>query len=74
MILAIAHLRGRDISDIESRRLDVLLAIGIADGRRRDQGRHADERRSSALDPAKLDELPDEVVGRINRELADRVT
>jgi hypothetical protein len=72
LILALAHLRGRDIRDIESRRLDVLLSIGIQtgvveikDGMLR-SGEHV-------LDPAKLDDLPDEVVGRINRELGDRV-
>jgi len=50
----------------------VLLSIGIQtgvveikDGMLR-SGEHV-------LDPAKLDDLPDEVVGRINRELGDRV-
>jgi len=72
LILALSHLRGRDISDIESRRLDVLLAIGIQTGvvEIKDgmltSGQHT-------LDPAKLGELPDDVVGRINRELGDRV-
>ena len=58
LILALAHLRGRDIRDIESRRLDVLLSIGIQtgvveikDGMLR-SGEHV-------LDPAKLDDLPD---------------
>lgn len=72
LILALSHLRGRDISDIEERRLDVLLAIGIQtgvveikDGMLK-SGEHT-------LDPARLGELPDDVVGRINRELGDRV-
>jgi len=73
LILALAHLRGRDIGDIEARRLDVLLAMGIQTGvvEIKDgmltSGPHT-------LDPTKLDELPDDVVGRINRELGDRVT
>ena len=50
----------------------MLLAIGIQTGvvEIKDgmltSGQHT-------LDPAKLDELPDDVVGRINRELGDRV-
>jgi hypothetical protein len=72
MILAIAHLRGRDLKDVEARRLDVLLTLGlqadivkIKDGELRNG--------SQRLDPGHLDDLPDEVVGAINRELADRV-
>ncbi len=71
-ILAIAHLRGRDLADIESRRLDVLLALGIHSGivKIKDGMLHAGAHR---LDPAKLEDLPDEVIGAINRDLADRV-
>lgn len=71
-ILAIAHLRGRDLSDIESRRLDVLLTMGLATGvvKIKDGALYAEDRR---LDPGGLEELPDEVIGAINRDLADRV-
>lgn len=71
-ILAIAHLRGRDLSDIESRRLDVLLTMGLATGavKIKDGALYFGERR---LDPAGLEDLPDEVIGVINRDLADRV-
>ena len=72
MILAIAHLRGRDLADIEPRRLDVLLTLGlqteivkIKDGQLRTD--------AARLDPGGLEALPDEVVGAINRRLADRV-
>jgi hypothetical protein len=72
LILAVAHLRGRDLNDAEARRLDVLLALGlraevvkIKDGQLRSGSRQ--------LDPAALGDLPDDVVGAINRELADRV-
>lgn len=72
MILAIAHLRGRDLADVEARRLDVLLTLGInaeivkiEDGELRAGTRQ--------LDPAQIDDLPGVVVGAINRELADRV-
>lgn len=71
-ILAIAHLRGRDLADIESRRLDVLLTMGLATGavKIKDGTLYAGERR---LDPADIEDLPDEIVGAINRDLADRV-
>lgn len=71
-ILAIAHLRGRDLADIESRRLDVLLTMGLASGavKVKDGTLFAGERR---LDPADIADLPDEVVGAINRDLVDRV-
>jgi hypothetical protein len=71
-VLAIAYLRGRDLADIESRRLDVLLTMGLATGavKIKDGALYAGDRR---LDPAGLDELPDDVVGAINRDLADRV-
>lgn len=71
-ILAIAHLRGRDLADIESRRLDVLLTMGLATGvvKFKDGALCAGDRR---LDPAALEDLPDDVVGAINRDLADRV-
>jgi hypothetical protein len=71
-ILAIAHIRGRDLADIESRRLDVLLIMGLAGGavKIKDGALYAGERR---FDPAVLEDLPDEIVGSINRDLADRV-
>jgi hypothetical protein len=72
MILALAHLRGRDLSAVEARRLDVLLVLGIQAGAvkiKDGELRSGDQR----LDPAHLDDLPDEVVGVINRELAERV-
>jgi ribosomal 50S subunit-associated protein YjgA (DUF615 family) len=72
LILAIAHLRGRDLGDVDARRLDVLLTLGlqadvvkIKDGQLRSGARQ--------IDPAALDDLPDDLVGAINRELADRV-
>ena len=72
LILAIAHLRGRDLADVDARRLDVLLTLGlhadvvkIKDGQLRSGARQ--------VDPAALDDLPDDLVGAINRELADRV-
>lgn len=71
-ILAIAHLRGRDLADIESRRLDVLLTMGLTTGavKIKDGTLFAGER---SLDPADIEDLPDEIVGAINRDLADRV-
>jgi hypothetical protein len=72
LILALAHLRGRDIRDVEARRLDVLLSIGIQTGVVEIKDGML-KSGSHTLDPAKLDDLPDEVVGRINRELGDRV-
>jgi hypothetical protein len=71
-ILAIAHLRGRDLADIESRRLDVMLTMGLATGvvKFKDGTLYAGDR---LLDPAGLEDLPDEVIGAINRDLADRV-
>ncbi len=71
-ILAIAHLRGRDLADIEARRLDVLLTLGLATGVvvLKDGILTAAGRR---IDPAGIDDLPDEVIGAINRDLADRV-
>ena len=72
LILAIAHLRGRDLADVEARRLEVLLALGFhADIVKVKDGELSSG--SQRLDPAGLDDLPDEVVGAINRELADRV-
>lgn len=72
LILAIAYMRGRDLTDVESRRLDVLLTLGLQagvvvlkDGEFRSEGQ--------SLDPHGLDDLPEDVVGAINRELADRV-
>jgi hypothetical protein len=72
MILAIAHLRGHDLADVELRRLDVLLTLGIeADVVKIKDGElHIDTGR---LDPGALEDLPDEIVGGINRRLADRV-
>jgi hypothetical protein len=72
MILAIAHLRGRDLADVEARRLDVLLTLGVNSQivKVKDGELHAGALR---LDPAELDDLPDEVIGAINRELAERV-
>jgi hypothetical protein len=73
LVLALAHLRGRDLADVEARRLEVLLAIGMHRGavRRRSDGML--QAGSDRLDPARLDALPEAVVGRINRALADRV-
>ena len=72
MILAIAYLRGRDLTQIEQRRLDVLLVLGVEGGivTVKDGALHTD---AEPLDRAVMDDLPDEVVGRINRRLADRV-
>ena len=73
MILAIAHLRGYDLADVESRRLDVLLTLGIEGGVVKiEDGELSSD--AGRLDPAVLEDLPDEIVGRINRRLADRVT
>ncbi len=72
MILAIAHLRGRDLFDVEARRLDVLLALGLDNDivKIEDGELHAGAIR---LDAAEISDLSDEVVGAINRQLADRV-
>ncbi|MDX6376292.1 MAG: hypothetical protein QOE98_595 [Gaiellaceae bacterium] len=72
LILQIAHLRGHDVSDVEGRRLEVLLTLGLHSGAVKIKD---GELRSGAqrLDPAHLEDLPDEVVGAINRELAELV-
>jgi hypothetical protein len=72
MILAIAHLRGRDLKAVEARRLDALLILGLEGGvvKLEDGELHSDAGR---LDPGGIDDLPDEIVGAINRRLADRV-
>ncbi len=73
LVLALAHLRGRDLEDIEARRLDVLLAIGLHRGAVRRGSDGSLRAGPDRLDVATLDALPDAVVGRINRALADRV-
>lgn len=72
VILAISHLRGRDIRDIASRRLDVLLVLGLYVGAvtRKGDVVTADDVK---IDLARVEDLPDEVVGRITREIADRI-
>jgi hypothetical protein len=71
-ILAIAHLRGRDLADVEARRLDVLLILGLHMGvvKLKDGALYAGARR---LEPGGIDTLPDDVIGAVNRELAERV-
>jgi hypothetical protein len=72
LILGLCHLRGRDVRDIEARRLDVLIVLGIAVGfvKIADGNLKADGRE---FDPAAIDDLDPEVMARINRRLGERV-
>jgi hypothetical protein len=72
LILALSHLRGRDVRDVASRRLDALLVMGL--------DAHAVVRKEAVVrigdttvDLATAEDLPDEAVQRITRRVADQI-
>ena len=74
MVVALAHLHGRDVREIEPRRLDVLMVLGIdADIVRRDGDVLEAEGHTISLDALNRGELPEAVVARLNRTIGDRI-
>jgi hypothetical protein len=72
LVLALAHLRGRPVSEVEKRRLDVLLTLGLAADVVKRDGVLLDADGIS-IDPRTTETLAPEVVGRINRQIGERI-
>jgi hypothetical protein len=72
LILGVSHLRGRDVRDVASRRLDALLVLGLEAGAVTMKG-HVISADSITIDLASAEDLPDEVVQRITRKVADQI-
>jgi uncharacterized protein (DUF697 family) len=74
LVLSVAHLRGRDLTAVDARRLDVLVTLGLEadvvslrNGRFKVEGHEIE-----AADIAGAG-LPEETVAQLNRELGERV-
>jgi hypothetical protein len=74
LVLSIAHLRGRDLTEVESRRLDVLVTLGLESGvvSLRDGRFKVEGSEIEAVDLAGAG-LPEETIAQLNRELGERV-
>jgi hypothetical protein len=72
LVLALSHLRGRDVRDVASRRLDALLVLGLEAGAVRRNGAIVTVG-DTKIDLATAEDLPDEVVQRITRKVADQI-
>ncbi len=72
LVLALCHLRGRDTSNVEARRLDVLLVLGLQAEVVKRVGNML-EADGVTIDPRATASLAPEVVGRINRDIGERI-
>jgi hypothetical protein len=69
LIIQLGHLRGLDVRDVHARRLDVLFVFGIETGVvKRDGDRLVYEGQT-----LELSQEPDEVVGKVTREIGEMV-
>ena len=74
LILGLAHLHGRDVTDREARRLDVLMVLGLDAGIvSREETVLKAEGHDIPLASLSRKDLPDAVVGRLNRSVGERV-
>jgi hypothetical protein len=72
LVLALSHLRGRDVGDVASRRLDALLVMGLEAGAAKRKGSIVTVGETT-IDLSVAEDLPDEVVQRITRKVADQI-
>jgi uncharacterized protein (DUF697 family) len=74
LVLAIAYLRGRDVTDENGRKLDVLLVLGLEAGViAREKERLVAEDLDLTLEELRTNGVPAEVVARLNRTVGGRV-
>lgn len=74
LVLGLSHLHGRDVTDLEGRRLDVLMVLGLDAGIvERDEAVLKAAGHEIPLSSLSRKDLPDAVVGRLNRAVGERV-
>lgn len=74
LVLGLSHLHGRDVTDLDARRLDVLMVLGLDAGLVEREGTVLKAvGHEIPLASLSRKDLPDAVIGRLNRSMGERV-